>query len=244
METGQNIGIAGFVVQGPGTKRVLVRGIGPSLTAFAIAGALADPILTLKNASGLTMATNDDWRSTQQTDIANSGFAPSDARESAIVATLPAGSYTALLAGVGDTSGVALVEVYDLEPTSTARLINISTRGNVGTGNEVMIGGFVIGGNVPRRVIVRAIGPTLESFGVSGALANPTLRLFTGPTPTAENDDWRSTQQSEILSSGFPPTANQESAVVATLPPGSYTVIVSGLGDTTGVGLVEVFELP
>lgn len=243
MGSGQDVGIAGFVIQGGGNTRVVIRALGPSLEVFGIAQPLADPALVLKNSSGLTLGENDDWSAAQAAEIQAAGLAPAREAEAALVVTLPAGAYTVLVSG-RTGGGVGLVEVYDLEPQNTARLVNISTRGRVESGNEVMIGGFVIGGNIPRKVIVRALGPSLEAFGVQGALRDPTIRLFAGPTLSAENDNWRSGQASEILLSGFPPTGDQESAIVAVLPPGSYTAIVSGFADATGVGLVEIYEIP
>ncbi len=247
VETGDNIGIAGFVITGGGNKRLLIRAAGPSLGAFGVTSPLADPVLVLKNSAGATIQQNDNWKSTQQAEIMASGFAPTNDLESAMVVSLGAGSYTALVSGNGGGSGVGIVEVYDLDPVSdanSARLINVSTRGRVQTGENVMIGGFVLGGFEPRKVVVRGIGPALTAFGVPGALQNPIIQLISGPTTLAVNDDWRATQQAEIIASTFPPTDNRESAIVATLPPGPYTVIVSGLGDTSGVGLVEIYELP
>ncbi len=244
VETGDNVGIAGFVLRGGGSKRVIVRAIGPTLTQFGVPGALADPVLTLKNSAGVTVATNDSWKSTQQAEIIASGFPPMDDRECAIVATLQQGSYTAIVNGAGGTSGVALVEVYDLDTAADIHLINISTRGRVLVDDEVMIGGFVIGGTESKRVVVRAIGPNLANFGVPGVLANPTVQLFTGGILNAMNDDWKTTQQAEIVASGFAPSNDLESAIVVTLPPGPYTAVVSGVGRTSGVGLVEVYELP
>jgi len=246
VETGDNIGIAGFVITGGGNKRVLIRALGPSLAAFGVTNVLGNPSLEVKNSSAVTLQQNDNWRSTQQAEITATGFAPGNDLESALVATLGAGNYTALLSG-GGGAGVSIVEVYDLDPVSdanSARLINVSTRGTVQTGENVMIGGFVLGGEEPRKVLVRALGPVLTSFGVPGALQNPTIQLFRGSTALAQNDDWRGTQQVEITASGFPPGDNRESAIVATLQPGAYTVTVGGVGATSGVGLVEIYELP
>ncbi len=244
VETGDNVGIGGFVISG-GSKKVLVRALGPSLAGFGVTGALQDPAIRLVGSTQNTLAQNDDWKSDQQAEIQATGFAPSDDRECGIVITLPAGSYTALLSGVGNTSGVGIVEVYDLDTTQPGRLINVSTRGQVQTGDSVMIGGFVIGGGMaPKKVIVRGIGPSLTAFGVPGALQNPTIQLFSGPTAINSDDDWKTAQQTEIVASGFPPTDDRESAIVATLQPGAYTVIVSGVSATNGVGLVEVYELP
>ena len=246
VETVDNVMIAGFVITGSTSKKVIVRAIGPSLTAAGVSGALSNPTLTLYNAQAQILATNDDWRSTQQAEIIASTFPPSDNRESAIVATLPAGAYTAIVSGVGGEMGVGLVEVYDLDlpNVATARPINVATRARVLTGDSVMIAGFVIGGTRPRRVIVRAIGPSLTAAGVPGALADPTLTLYNAQAQVlATNDNWRDTQQAEIAATPFPPSNDLESAIVATLDPGAYTAIVAGKNGTIGVGLVEVYDL-
>jgi len=206
-------------------------------------GKLDDPTLQLYNGSGQLVAENDNWNATRL-EVLTTGAPPNDERESAIVATLAPGSYTAVLRGLGGSSGVALVEVFDLEPASTSRLANISTRGKVETLDNVMIGGFIIGGDQPTKVIVRAIGPSLATRGVAGALLNPTLDLHDGNgTRFASNDDWRSDQAAEIIASTVPPTDDQESAIVRMLQPGGYTAIVRGKNETSGVALVEVFNL-
>ncbi len=244
VETGDNVVIGGFVIGGTGTQRLLVRSLGPSLTAFGVTGALADPILSLFNSQGVAIATNDSWKSTQQAEIMAANLAPGDDRECAIIADLAPGAYTAIVRGVSNSSGVAIVEVYDLGNTP-ARLINLSTRARVQTGDNVVIGGLVIGGTTPKKVIIRAIGPTLANFGVNGALLDPTISLRNAQgVEIAANDNWKSSQQAEIMASGFPPTNDLESAIVITLPPGPYTAIVSGVGGTSGVALVEVYELP
>lgn len=247
VETGDNVLIGGFVIGGSASKRVIVRALGPSLRPFGVANAIANPTLRLVNsATGVELASNDNWRSTQQTEIQASGFAPTNDDESAIVATLVPGSYTAVVAGVGGEQGVALVEVYDLDRDgrATARPLNVSTRAKVLTGDQILIGGFVVEGARERRVIVRAIGPSLTPFGVQGALANPTLEVKdANGVSLGTNDDWKSAQQAAIAASGFAPTSDLESALVLTLPPGAYTALVRGAGETTGVGLVEVYDL-
>ncbi len=245
VETGDNVGIAGFVLQGSGSKRVIVRATGPSLANQGVSGVLANPFLTLLNASGQVLATNDSWKSTQQAEIQATGLAPLNDNECAIVMTLPQGAYTAIVNGVGATNGVALVEVYDLDFTVDNHAINIATRGIVRTGDNVMIAGIAIRGSVSKRVIVRAIGPDLTNRGVAGALADPFLTLLNDQGQVlATNDNWKATQQAEISATGFAPKQDAESAIVATLPPGNYTAIVSGVGATSGVGLVEAYELP
>jgi hypothetical protein len=262
VQTGDNVMIGGFIVQGTGPKRVIIRAIGPELTQFGITNPLANPTLELHNGSGAVIATNDDWQTTiiggiigssQVSDIQSSGHAPTAASESAIIANLPPGNYTAIVRGVNSTTGVALVEVYDLSPAASSSLGNISTRSFVQTGDNVMIGGFIIQGTGPKRVIIRAIGPELTQFGITNPLANPTLELHNGSGAViATNDDWQTTiiggiigssQVSDIQSSGHAPTAASESAIIANLPPGNYTAIVRGVNSTTGVALVEVYDL-
>jgi hypothetical protein len=208
------------------------------------------------------IGSNDNWTHTiiggiitsnQFRDIINSGYVPNDERESAIVADLPAGNYTAIVRGVNNMTGVALVEVYDLSPDSASILANISSRSFVQTGDNVMIGGFIVQGMVPKRVIVRAIGPELTQYGVPNALANPTLELHDGAGALiASNNNWRTTiiggiitsnQVREIINSGYAPGDGRESAIIADLPAGNYTAIVRGVNNMTGVALVEVYDL-
>ena len=262
VQTGDNVMIGGFIVQGPQTKRVIIRAIGSELTQHGVPDAMSNPTLELHDVSGALIASNDDWHRTiiggiitsdQWVDIINSGHAPKDGRESAIIADLPPGNYTAIVRGVNDTTGVALVEVYDLSPETDSTLGNVSTRSFVQTGDNVMIGGFIVQGTELKTVIVRAIGPELTPFGVPNALADPTLELHdeTGAL-IASNNNWVQTiiggiittnQVRDIRNSGHAPTDPRESAIIATLPPGNYTAIVHGVNDTTGVGLVEVYDL-
>ena len=262
VQTGENVMIGGFIVQGTGPKRVIIRAIGPELTQYGIANALANPRLELHNRTGALIGSNDDWQTTilggvittnQVSEIQNSGHPPTAASESAIIANLQPGNYTAIVRGVNNTTGVALVEVYDLSPGTTSILGNISSRSFVQTGENVMIGGFIVQGTGPKRVIIRAIGPELTQYGITNALANPRLELHnrTGAV-IASNDNWQTTilggiitsnQVSEIQNSGHPPTAASESAIIANLQPGNYTAIVRGVNNTTGVGLVEVYDL-
>lgn len=247
VETGDGALIGGFVIAGPNSKRVIIRALGPSLAAFGVSGALANPTLRLVNPTNQQeIAGNDDWRSSQQAEIQASGFAPTNDFESAIVATLAPGSYTGVVSGVGGATGVGLIEVYDLDTGSraTARPVNVSTRARVLTGDNILIGGFVVGGVRERRVLIRALGPSLTAFGVAGALADPTLEIkdATGVT-LGTNDNWKSTQQSAIQASGFAPPNDLDSAILLTLPPGACTALVRGVGSATGVGLVEVYDL-
>jgi T5SS/PEP-CTERM-associated repeat protein len=243
VETGDNVLIGGFIITGTQDKKVIIRAIGPSLP---VADALPDPFLELHDGSGQLLDSNDNWvDSPDKQAIIDSTIPPSNDLESAIVATLPANSsaYTAIVRGVNDTTGVGLVEVYDLDRSVDSKLANISTRGLVQTGDNVMIGGFIVLGKSSQKVIVRAIGPSLP---VSGALADPTLELHDGNGALLEaNDNWMdSPNKQAIIDSTIPPTNPLESAIVATLVPGNYTAIVRGVNDTTGVALVEVYALP
>ena len=251
--------IAGFIVQGSPQKTVLIRALGPSLTQFGVPDVLANPQLELHDVNSL-IGMNNDWQTTQiggvitsdqVAEIRNSGLAPSDPLESALIATLPPGNYTAIVSGVNNTTGNGLAEVYDLSPNSGSLLANISTRGFVQTGDNVMIGGFIVV-TQPTRVIIRAIGPSLSQFGVPAALANPQLELHDANSLIAQNDDWQTTQiggiitsdqVAEIQNSHLAPTNPAESAIIATLQPGTYTAIVRGVNNTTGNALVEVYDL-
>lgn len=243
--TGENVLIGGFIVTGNAPKVVIIRGIGPSI---GIAGSVQDPVLELHDSSGTTV-TNDNWKDTQEQIIRDTTIPPTDPRECAIVIGLDPGNYTAILAGKSNTTGIGLVEVYDLgtaslDSGSKAQLAQISTRGNVLPGDNVMIGGFIISG-VTTKIIVRAIGPSLTNFGIANALADPTLELYNGSgTSIALNDDWKTSQEQAIKDTGVPPTNDQESAIVSSLTPGPYTAIVRGKGTATGVALVEVYSLP
>ena len=242
--TGDNVLIGGFIILGTEPKDVIVRAIGPSLGGVGVADFLVDPVLELNFSDG-SVVTNDNWKDTQEAEIMATGLAPTEEAESAIVATLDPGAYTAIVRGVGGGTGVALVEAYDLEPAA-GTTANISTRGFVDTGDNVMIGGFIAGsgGGGDATVLVRAIGPSLTAQGVPGALADPVLELYDGSgNNLTTNDDWKDTQQAEIEATGLEPTDDRESAVLSTLAPGAYTAIVRGAGDTTGVGLVEVYHL-
>ena len=262
VQTGADVMIGGFIIEGSGPKTVIVRALGPELTPLGVPNALADPTLELHNRAGALIASNNNWQTTviggiitsdQVSAIQNSGHAPTQPSESAIIATLQPGDYTAIVRGVSNTAGVALVEVYDLDANSASILGNISTRSFVQTGNNVMIGGFIIEGSGPKTVIVRAIGPELTPFGIPNALADPALDLHnrTGAL-IASNNNWQTTviggiitsdQVSAIQNSGHAPTQPSESAIIATLQPGNYTAIVRGVSNTTGVALVEVYDL-
>jgi hypothetical protein len=244
--TADNVLIGGFIVTGTDAKKVIVRGIGPSLTSQGVPGALQDPTLELHDGTGAIIASNDNWKDTQQAEIQATGIPPTNDLESAIVATLPANNsaYTAILGGKNGTTGVGLVEVYDLDQSANSRLANISTRGFVDTGDNVLIGGLIILGSTPEKVILRAIGPELTARGVTGALQDPALELHDGQgNLIAFDDNWKDSQQTEIAATGVAPTDDRESAIVATLAPGNYTAIVRGKNNTTGVALVEAYGL-
>jgi uncharacterized delta-60 repeat protein len=249
--TDDKVLIGGFIITGTELKRVLIRGIGPSLNGVGVT--LSDPTLELHQGS-MTVTTNDNWKmrpdgTSQQADIEATTIPPANDLESAILATLSPGAYTAILAGKNGATGVGLVEVYDLGQGANSKLANISTRGFVDTGDNVMIGGLIVGGGSvggTARVIVRALGPSIP---VAGALGDPTLELHDGSgTTIATNDNWKtrpdgSSQQAEIEATTIPPTNDLESALVQTLAPGAYTAIVRGKNNTTRVGLVEVYNL-
>jgi hypothetical protein len=262
VQTGNNVMIGGFIVRGTQPKRVIVRAIGPELTRYGVPNPLLNPSLEVHDATGALIASNDNWTQTiiggiitsnQVAQIRHSGHAPADETESAIIADLPPGNYTAIVRGVDNITGVALVEAYDLSPETNSILGNISTRSFVQTGDNVMIGGVMVQGTQPKRVIVRAIGPELTQYGVPNPLADPTLEMYdsTGAL-IASNNDWQHTiiggiitrdQVAAIRASGHAPGDPSESAIIAMLPPGNYTAIVRGVNNTTGVGLVEVYDL-
>ncbi len=234
--------IGGFIISGQSQKQIVLRAIGPSLIPLGVEGALKDPILDVYDSSGTVIAENDDWTSLPPDSIP-SGFAPTDPKESLIVETLPAGGYTAVLRGTDGSSGVALVELYDLDPNQST-IVNLSTRGQVGTGDDVLIGGFIISGENPTRVMLRAIGPELLPYGITNALLDPVLELH-GPDGSIiyQNDNWRSDQEQQILDTTLAPLDDRESAIVATLPPAKYTAIVRGANGSSGVALVELYNL-
>ncbi len=244
VETGDNVLIAGFIVNGTQDKPILIRGLGPSLALppINLPSVLEDPTLELHDSTGAIIGSNDNWKNTQQDMIEATGIAPTEDAEAAILASLPPGAYTAILRGVKRTVGNALVEFYDLDTSLDSRLPNISSRGLVRTGDDVIICGFIVGGAKDGNVLIRAIGPSLT--GVSDALSDPTLELHdaTGAL-IASNNDWKETQQAAIEATGIPPTEDKESAILTTLAPGSYTAIVRGMNNTVGIALVEAYQL-
>ncbi len=267
--TGDNVAIDGFIIQddpasvagshtngvsGP-TKQVLIRGIGPSLAAFGVANPLQDPVLELYDHNGTIIASNDDWRvpSQNETDVTATGLAPSDDHESAMVVSLNTNAaYTAILQGKNNTTGVGLVEVYDLDKNGAAHLTNLSTRAFVSTGDDVLIGGIIIGDGNTAQVLFRAIGPSLANFNVNSPLQDPELDLYDGQgNHVAHNDNWKEepdgtanpSREAAINATGLAPSNDKEAAILFVPAPGGYTAIVSGVGGTTGVGLVEAYRL-
>jgi uncharacterized delta-60 repeat protein len=245
--TGDNVGIGGFIITGTVPKRVVVRGIGPSLAASGVPNPLADPVLELHGQDGFATITNNNWRDTQEAAIQAAGLAPTNNLESVIDATLAPGGYTAILRGNGNTSGGGLIEAFDMDPTPASKLGNISTRAFVGTGDDVVIAGVILGnGGAPARIVVRGIGPSLASVGVPNPLGNPTLELRNqAGTVVSSNNDWQddSTQATQIAAAGFAPSNSLESAIIATLPPGRYTALLAGMSNGTGNGLVEIYDV-
>jgi hypothetical protein len=250
--TGDQTLIVGLISNGAGNKQLLLRGIGPGLSSFGVSGVVADPALTLFNSVGAVLQQNNDWGGTAtlinafaQTEVFP--LSP-NSKDAALLATLPSGTYTAHLTTSGGT-GVALLEVYDADPgTPTTRLAGLSARDQVGTGDNILIAGFIITGNVSRTVLIRGIGPALAHYGVSGVLANPQLQVFQGSTLLAQNDDWGNDITLATVAAqvnAFALDANsKDAALLLTLPPGAYTAQVSGVGNTTGVALVEIYEVP
>jgi hypothetical protein len=252
VQTGENVLIGGFIITGTDPKKVIVRAIGPSLAQF-FSGVLADTTLEIHSGDGTLLASNDNWKTrpdgtSQEAEIRATGIPPSNDLESAIVITLPANNagYTAIVRGKGDTTGIGVVEAYDLDQAANSKFGNIATRGFVDTGNNVMIGGLILGGGGGSgKVVVRAIGPTLGNFGIAGALQDPTLELHDGNGALLlVNDNWQDDPSaSQVQTAGLAPNDPRESAVLRLLAPGAYTAVVRGNNNTTGVGLVEVYNL-
>jgi hypothetical protein len=232
----------------------MVRALGPFLTQFGVTDALANPMLEIRDGTNTVVATNNDWRTTQvggiitndqEAEIEGSGLAPTNGLESAIIANLAPGNYTAVVRGENDTVGTGIVDAYDMSPASPARLANVATRGLIQPGDQLMIAGFIIQqGDV--QAVIRAIGPSLSAFGISNALPDTTLQLRDqNGAIVRENDDWQSdpAQKQALESIGLQPSDAKEAAVVATIAPGQYTVQVRGKPETTGIGVVEVYFL-
>jgi sugar lactone lactonase YvrE len=263
VQTGDNVLIGGFINTGTVGKKVLIRAIGPSLANANVAGSLQDPTLEVRGPNGTLIASNDNWKTndqthqSQQAQIAATGIPPADDRESALLLELGPDAFTAIVAGKNDATGIGLVEVYDLNPDAGARLANISTRGFAGEGNTTMIAGFIVGsGNGAAKVVVRVLGPSLAAAGVQGTLSDPQVSVRdSNGTVVASNDDWKvrdgpdftNSQQAEIEATGIPPQNDAESAVVATLPAGNYTAAVQpfrlNAPSPTGIAVIEVYNL-
>ena len=240
--TGDNVLIGGFIVTGSDNEEVVLRGIGPSLP---LSGSLADPKIELHDSTGALIASNDNWMdSPQKDDIVGRGLAPNNNLESAVLAELAPGGYTVILSGANGGSGIGLVELYATDPAAVANPVNISTRGLVQTGDDVMIGGFILGGTDLRRIVIRAIGPSLGAVGITNPLLDPVLELHDQNGVLIEtNDNWKE-NQAEVEATGLAPSDDRESVIVTTLSPSNYTAIVRGAGGTTGVALVEAYDVP
>jgi hypothetical protein len=256
VKAGEGAGIGGFIKRTANSKRVLIRAVGPSIAVDGkpVAGTLTDPSIDVYDAAGQLVMSNDNWRSSsQQAAITASGLAPADDREPAMILNLTGSEarnkYTAIVRGKNDAEGIALVEVYDLEAESFADLGNVSTRGPVGTGNDVMIGGFIVRDvsftNQSQNILVRGIGPSLTGAGVKGALADPFIDLHDGQgNIVASNDNWESSPDAAALTAtGIAPSNPKEAAILRTLAPGAYTVVLRGADNGTGVGVVEAYNL-
>ena len=244
--SGDAVLIAGFIVTGAEPKRVVIRGIGPSLESRGISGALQDPTLELFDNANNSLQTNNNWFDSQAEELRATGLQPEFSTEAAIVRTLAPGAYTAVVRGNGNNTGVGVVELYDLSDAADAKLANISTRGFVETGDNVMIGGFIVGRPASRdaELLVRALGPSLASSGVPNTLQDPTLSVHDADGNLVRgNDNWRDTQQAELTASGFAPPNDAESAMLIERPPGNTTAIVRGKDGTIGNALVEVYQL-
>jgi len=237
--TGEDVLIGGIIITGTTPKRVILRAISPPLSEDA----LQDPILYLHDTSNI-LQTNDDWRYGPELEIEGSQLAPPGDYDSTVIAVLAPGNYTAITRGYAHSTGIALVEAYDPDPASGSRLAQMSTRGHVRTGDDILIGGFVVL-NGATRVLLRAIGPELTAFNISDALQNPTLELRDGNGSLIEaNDDWKNDNQQAISDTGLAPKNDRESAIVRTLVPASYTALIRGKNDSTGIALVEIYRLP
>jgi hypothetical protein len=248
VQTGDSVGIGGFIITGTAPKHLLLRAIGPSLAQAGVPNVLADPVLELHGPSGFTTITNNDWRDdpAQEAAILATGIPPSNNLESAIDVTLNPGSYTAIVQGQNNGTGVGLIEAYDLSQGVSAKLANISTRAFVSTGSDIVIAGFLLGGNGGADlIIVRGIGPSLAALGVANVMANPTLELRdSNGAVLRANNDWQEdpAQAAVLTAAGLAPTNQLESGIGAVLSPGAYTALLSGVNNGTGVGLVEVYD--
>jgi len=245
VETGDNVLIGGFILIGSDSEQVVLRGLGPSLLNGRIPASetLPDPTIELHDSAGVLIASNNDWgQSADANTIGGLGLAPNDPAESALLAQLAPGSYTTILKDAAGAAGIGLVELYATGSSAPANPVNISTRGFVQTGDDIMIGGFILGGTEPRQIVIRAIGPSLAAAGISNSLLDPVLELHDGNGVLLEtNDNWKE-NEAEVEATGLAPSDDRESAIVTTLPPSSYTAIVRGANGTIGVALVEAYD--
>jgi cytochrome c peroxidase len=244
--TGDNVMIGGFIIKGNSSKSVLIRGLGPSLSSLGLTGVLLDPVLELRGADGALLFQNDNWKDNQRTQIEGTIFQPTDDREPVIVASLPPAAYTAILTGKNLTTGIGLIEMYDRDQAADSELQNISTRGFVGAQSNVLIGGFILGGNNNARVVVRGLGPSLSQFGLTNLLADPALELHDGNGAILiANDNWADdSAAADLLSANrLALTDPKESAIFTTLPAGQFTAILAGKNGGTGIGTIEVYNL-
>ena len=243
VQTGENVMIGGFILFGEVPKLIMVRALGPSLAGGGVTNVLLDPNLELYSGDGTLLARNEDWQDEQRDEILATNLAPTNSSEAAILRTVEPGPYTAIVRGRDESTGVGLVEVYDLDQRPNSKLANISTRGVVGTQDNRLIGGFIVGPQT--RIAVRAVGPSLGAAGITGALQDPLLELVNANGEVVRaNDNWKGTQRAELEALGLQPADDRESAIIATLPAGAYTAVVGGVGENGGVGLVEVYNLP
>jgi hypothetical protein len=241
--TSDEVMIGGFIITGSTTtKKVIIRAIGPSLTVLGVSGALQNPALELHDGTGSLIQSNDNWRESQEQEIIDTTVPPTNDLESAIVADLAPGNYTAIVSGAAGGSGVALVEVYDLEPDH-GKLANISTRAHVDTGDDALIGGFIVKGPQSQKNVIRALGPSLTSNGVIGALANPTLDLYNADGGLLQsNDDLDSNRDAGVIGGfGLGVMNGYESGLYFEGAPGNFTAVMKGANGSSGVGLVEIY---
>jgi hypothetical protein len=247
VDTGDNAMIAGFIVTGNSNKAIVLRGRGPSLAAFGISDPLVDPMLELHAANGSLITSNDDWKDSQRSQIEGTIYQPSEDRESVILATLAPTAYTTILTGKSNTAGVGIVEVFDNNQAVDSQLGQISTRGLVAGGNDVMIAGFILGGGQgPTHIAIRGIGPSLGQFGIANPLSDPTLELHDGNGATLiANDNWNDDPVSagQLTAHGLALSNPKESGIFTLLPPGQFTAILAGKNGGTGIGIVEAYNL-
>ena len=244
IQTGNNVGIAGFVIGGPEAKKLLIRGLGPTLTQFNVTGVMPNPMLKLYDGNGSLITTNDDWKSTQEAAIAATQLAPQNDVEAAILATLQPGAYTVIQSDASAATEVGLLEIYDLNPLASSRLLNLSTRGLVQIGAQALIAGCSVAAD-SNDVLVRALGPSLSTLGVDNALADPVVTLYdSNANVIATNDNWKDSQRSAVESTGLQPPNDLDAAILARLSRGNYTAIVTGKNGSVGIGLVEIYAVP